>query len=237
MADIFREVDEDIRSDQLKRFWGRYSIVVVGLAAAIVVGTAIFVFLRHERQTRAETAGAAFEAAQTLVKDKKFDAAASAFDDIAKTAPQGYQVLSKLRAAEERAQFDRAAAVKELDALAAESGVDSLLRDLARLRAGMLRVDDADKAELEQRLTPLLDGPFRHSAREFLGLAALKRGDLEAAGKWFDQIVVDPNAPQNLRQQVIAYLSLVRGGGKFTAPTPAPAKPAEQKPAEQKPTP
>jgi hypothetical protein len=61
-----------------------------------------------------------------------------------------------------------------------------------------------------------------------LGLAALKRGDLEDAGKWLDQIVVDPNAPQNLRQQVNAYLSLVRGGGK--AAPPAPAAPPQQKP-------
>ena len=36
-----------------------------------------------------------------------------------------------------------------------------------------------------------------------------------------DQIVVDPNAPQNLRQQVKAILSLVRGGGKAAPPAPA----------------
>ena len=227
MADIFREVDEDIRTDQLKRFWSNYSIVVFGLAAAIVVGTAIFVFLNHQRQARAEAAGAAFESAQALAKDKP-DAAAAAFDELAKTAPLGYQVLARLRAAEERGQTDRAAAVKEFDAIVSDSAVDTLLRDVARLRAGMLRVDEADKAELEQRFTPLLDGPFRHSAREFLGLAALKRGDLEDAGKWLDQIVVDPNAPQNLRQQVNAYLSLVRGGGK--AAQPAPAAPPQQKP-------
>jgi hypothetical protein len=74
-----------------------------------------------------------------------------------------------------------------------------------------------------------MNGPFRHSAREFLALAALKRGDFEEAGKWFDQIVVDPNAPQNLRQQVNAYLSLVRGGGKFTPPASPPADPNPNK--------
>ncbi|WP_374544645.1 tetratricopeptide repeat protein [Rhodoblastus sp.] len=235
MADIFREVDEDVRTDSLKRLWSKYSIVVFGLAVAIVVGTAIFVFLRHERQTRAEAAGAAYEAAQALAAANKPDAAAAAFDDLAKNAPQGYQALARIRAAEERAQLDRMAAVKELDALAAEAGADSLLRDVARLRAAMLRVDEAGKAELEQRFSPLLDGPFRHTAREFLGLAALKRGDFEGAGKWFDQIVVDPNAPENLRQQVNAYLSLVRGGGKFTPPVAEkPAAPAPEKAAPSK---
>jgi hypothetical protein len=230
MADIFREVDEDIRSDQLKRLWSKYSIVVIGLAAAIVVGTAIYVFLNHQRQSRAEAAGAAYAAAEALAKDNKSDAAAAAFDELAKSAPLGYHGLARLRAAEERAATDRAAAVKALDALAADGALDSLLRDVARLRAGLLRVDEADKSELDQRFGPLLNGPFRHSAREFLGLAAVKRGDFEDAGKWFDQIIVDPNAPQGLRQQVNAYLSLVRGGGKFTPA--APQKPAESAPAK-----
>ncbi len=223
MADIFREVDEDVRTDQLKRLWSKYSIVVAGLALAIVAGTAVFVFVQHQKQVRDETAGAAFEAAQALADAKKPEAAA-AFDDLARAAPAGYQALARMRAAEERAGADRDAAVKALDAIAADGSLDNLLRDVAALRAGILRVDVAGKAELEQRFGALMDSSFRHTAREMLGLAALKRGDFEDAGKWFDQIVVDPAAPANLRRQVNAFLSLARGGGKFT---PAPAAPAK----------
>jgi hypothetical protein len=225
MADIFREVDEDVRTDQLKGLWSKYSIVVAGLALAIVAGTAVYVFVQHQKQVRDEAAGAAFQAAQALAEAKKPEAAA-AFNELARTAPAGYQALARLRAAEERAGADRDGAVKALDALAADGSLDKLLRDVAALRAGILRVDVADKAELERRFGALMDGSFRHTAREMLGLAALKRGDFEDAGKWFDQIVVDPAAPAGLRRQIEAFLSLARGGGKFT-PTPAPAeKPA-----------
>jgi hypothetical protein len=227
MSDIFREVDEDIQHDRLAEFWEKYSIVVFGLALAIVVGAAIFAYLRHQNQTQSEAAGALYEAAETLAGQSKPEASARAFDELARNAPQGYRILSRLRAAEEAGLTDRAAAVKAFDFIAAESGLDPLLVDLARLRAGLLRVDEADKTELEQRFTALLNGPFRHSARELLGLAALKRGDYESAGKYFDQVVVDPNAPVNLRQRVQAFLSLVRGGGKFTAPAPA-AEPARK---------
>jgi hypothetical protein len=58
MADIFREVDEDIRSDRLQRLWSKYSIAVFGVAVAIVIGTAVFVAIRHQQQARAEAAGA-----------------------------------------------------------------------------------------------------------------------------------------------------------------------------------
>ncbi len=228
MSDIFREVDEDVRTDKMTELWSKYSIVVLGLALAIVAGTAIFVYMRHQKQVAAETAGDHYEAAQALAMKNQPDAAAKAFDELAGSAPGGYRLLARLRAAEELSLTDRAGAVKQLDALAADAGIGQLWQDLARLRAGLLRVDEADKAELEQRLAPLLNGSFRHTAREYLGLAALKRGDVEDAGKWFDQLIVDPAAPADLRQRAQAMLSLVRGGGKFTAPAPAPAQPAQK---------
>jgi hypothetical protein len=227
MSDIFREVDEDVQHDRLAEFWEKYSIVVYGLALAIVVGAGIFSYLRHQHQTQAEAAGTLYEAAETLASQNKPEVSARAFDALAGNTPQGYRILSQLRAAEETGLTDRAAAVRAFDLIAAEPGQDPLLVDLARLRAGLLRVDEADKTELEQRFTALLNGPFRHSARELLGLAALKRGDYESAGKYFDQVVVDPNAPANLRQRVQAFLSLVRGGGKFTPPAPA-VEPAQK---------
>ena len=40
MSDIFREVDEDIRRDQIKKLWDRFGPYVLGLALLIVLGTA-----------------------------------------------------------------------------------------------------------------------------------------------------------------------------------------------------
>ena len=87
MSDIFREVDEDIRSDKLTEFWSKYSIAVLGLAVAIVIATAIFTWLNHQKLAQAETAGAAYEAAQALSASQP-EAAAAAFATLAKTAPK-----------------------------------------------------------------------------------------------------------------------------------------------------
>jgi hypothetical protein len=222
MSDIFREVDEDVRHDRLADLWSKYSIIVLGLAIAIVAATAVFVYQRHLKQTKAEAAGLLYQAAQDLSQKNKSEASARAFEDLANSAPPGYGLLARLRAAEEKGLADPAAAVKEFDLIANDPSVDSLWRELAQLRAGALRVDDADQAEVERRFAPLLNGSFRSSAREFMALAALKRGDFEQAGKLLDQIVVDANAPANLRQRAQGFLSLVRGGGKFT---PGPAAP------------
>ena len=63
---------------------------------------------------------------------------------------------------------------------------------------------------LEPLATP--QGAWRHSAREMLGIAAMKANLYEDAGRWFDAIVTDPQVPQVLRQRTELYLALVRGG-------------------------
>jgi len=45
-----------------------------------------------------------------------------------------------------------------------------------------------------------------------LGLAALKAGDYEGAGKVLDEIVVDPSAPPALRQRAELLLAIVKAG-------------------------
>jgi hypothetical protein len=84
----------------------------------------------------------------------------------------------------------------------------------------MLRIDTADASSLRQALEPLATptGAWRHTARELLGLTGLKAGDMEAAGKWFDQIAADRDTPAGLRQRLEVYTALVAGGPVQVSP-------------------
>ena len=123
--------------------------------------------------------------------------------------------MARLRAAAEIGAREPKEAVQIYDAIAADAAVNPLLQTVARLRAAYLRVDDADQAEIKQRIEPLAapTSPFRSSARELLGLAALKANDMQAAGRWLDMIVADPQAPQSLRDRATTLLGLVASGG------------------------
>jgi hypothetical protein len=78
----------------------------------------------------------------------------------------------------------------------------------------MLDIDIDDPKTFEQKVTPMAGqtGVFRYSARELLALAALKAGDYDAAGRWLDEIVADPQAPSGLRSRAEAFLGFVRAG-------------------------
>lgn len=216
MADIFREVDEEVRQDRALAFWNKYQNIIIALAAIIVIAAGGWRFWQAQQLKAAYAAGEKLQAAMSLSREGKSQEAEAAFLALAKDAPKGYAAIAQMRAAGELTAKDRKAAVAAFDKLAADSSLDPLFRDVARLRAGMIRVDDADMKEIDERLSPLAVAgqPFRSSARELLGLAALKFGDLDKAGRMFDQIVTDQESPSSMKQRAEAFLGLVRSDRK-----------------------
>jgi hypothetical protein len=216
MTDIDREIDEELRQDRAAEMWAKFSPVVYGLASVIVLGVAAWQFQAYRARQAAEEAFGKYLSAAELAQDGKSAEAAAAFTALSASDAKGLGELAQLRAAAELSVKDRDGAVKAYEAIAAKPGVTSALRDMARLRAALLRADSADRKELEERLAPLAASgqPFRATAREILGLAALKADDFETAGRYFDQIVTDNDAPASTKQRAEAYLAIVRSSRK-----------------------
>jgi hypothetical protein len=214
MSDIFREVDEDVRRDRAAEFWKKYQRYIIGAVAALLLATGGWRFYEWRRLEAAQTASARFEDALVLVREGKSNEADAAFAKIAGDAPAGYEILARLSAAASLAKSDPAGAIAGYDALAEDNALGPLFREAARLRAAMLRLDngqaDPAKKALEGLAAPT--GAFRNTARQLLGAAALAAGDLDAAGRWLDMVVADPQAPQGARQSAELMLGLVRSG-------------------------
>ena len=93
VADIFHEVDEEVRREQLKKLWDRYSIYLIALAVLIVAGIAGWRGYEYWVAKRAAAAGAAFEAAMTLSEQAKYAEAEAAFARLEAKEHQGKLVL------------------------------------------------------------------------------------------------------------------------------------------------
>ncbi len=216
MSDIFREVDEDLRRDQAVDIWKKYGPLFLAVAAVIVAGTALYrVYVYYERQ-KAEALGGRYQAALELSRTGKNEEAAKEFAAIASEGGAGYGVLARFRAVAELQIKDKAAAAVQFDALANDASIGVLLQGLARLRAATVLADTLSIDELKKRLEPLLPqgSAWGPNARELIGLATMKAGDLEAAGKVFDEVMTDPASPPSLKQRVEVYLALVKSGSK-----------------------
>jgi hypothetical protein len=201
VSDIFREIDEELRRDNLLKLWQRYGkyVIVVAVLAVLIAG-AIVAWREHQASERRAQA-ARYSAALALVREGKEADAAKLFATLAQEGG-GYGVLASFEEAELLAKTgDRKAAIAAYDKLAGSSALDPEFRDLAVLLSVMHGLPDGDAKAAIERLQPLTaDGnPWRASALELTAAAKLKGGDRGGALELYRKIADDLGAPQRLR--------------------------------------
>ncbi|QPC44676.1 tetratricopeptide repeat protein [Kaustia mangrovi] len=209
---LFREVDEEIRREQLKALWDRFGTYIVAACVAVILGVAAFKGWQYWQHRQALEAGQAYLAAVQLAEQGNAEAASAAFAKLAESGDSGYATLARLQEAAflaSKGETDKAVAI--FDEVAAQEGTTPVLANLARVRAGLLLVDSAPVEELRNRVGDLdVEGnPWRNEAREVLALGAYRASDLETADKLFNEILADPRAPFGLRQRAQIMLALI----------------------------
>jgi len=216
VSDIFREVDEEVRREQLKKLWDRYGSYAMAAAVLIVAGIAAWRGYGWWEARRAAEAGAAFEAASTLADAGKHSEAEAAFARIVSDGTSSYRHLARVREAAELAHTDAKAAISVYDKIAADGAVGPVLQDLAGVRAAAILINDGAFAEAERKLEPLAAGDrtFRHTARELLVLAMWRAGNAAATKRWVDMIMSDAQTPPATRSRVEILIALGAGEGK-----------------------
>jgi hypothetical protein len=201
VSDIFREIDEELRRDNLLKLWQRYGkyLIAVAVVALVIAGAAV-AWRDHqasERQAQAKR----YSDALALARSGKDADAAKLFESLAAEGG-GYSVLAGFEAAELIAKSgDRKGAVAAYDRLAGSSAIDPEMRDLALLLSVMQGLPDGDPTAAIARLQPLTQtgNPWRASALDLTAAAKLKAGDRDGALKIYKDLADDLTAPQGLR--------------------------------------
>ena len=211
MSELFDEVDEEVRRDQLKKLWDQYSIYIIAVALLVIAGVGGWRGYQYLEAKKAAEAGAAFAKAVELSEQNKHAEAEAAFAELVAKGPSGYRMLARLRAAGEVANRDPIAAAKMFDDIAADRSVGAELQDLAKVRAAGLLLDTASYPTLLQRLEPVAapGATYRHSARELLALSAWRANDMNAARQWLDLIANDAETPPGMRSRAEALQALL----------------------------
>jgi hypothetical protein len=211
VSELFDEVDEEVRRDQLKQLWDRYSIYVIAGALLIIVAVGGWRGYQYLEAKKAAEASVAFDKAIELSEQNKHAEAEAAFTELAAKAPSGYRTLARLRAAAELANRDPQGAVKSYDEIAADRGVSVTEKDLAKVRAAALLLETTTYPNLLARLEAATapGTTFRHTARELLALSAWRSNDAAATRQWLDMIANDGETPPSLRSRAEALQALL----------------------------
>lgn len=187
MADIFHEVEEDLRRDQAEALWKKYGSYVIGAALLLVLVVAAYWGWTKYSTNQQMQASADFLSAASTSDIKAREAALGAI------AAEGgtYGVLARFRLAETAIEAgDKAKARGILGEIAKDGGADKALRDLAAIQAALLELDGGKPeaaADLVKDMTKEGEA-YRLSALEVTGLAALAAGDTAKAKTTFETL-------------------------------------------------
>jgi hypothetical protein len=230
VTDIFREVEEDVRRERFEKLWKAYGNYALGALVLLFAGIAGWQFWeRHEAQERARVSDQ-FVAAQRITNPQT---AASAFADIARTAPKGYAELARLSEAGAMLASGQTAPAIDLYKQIANSDKGPV-GAVARLRAAWAMADTASRTELAELVKPLdqTGSPWRQNAQEVLAYADYRAMDRKGAQAKYAILAADPESPDSLRRRAQAMNDFLKNGGAVNygtvpaAVTPNPAAPA-----------
>ncbi|MEG3125633.1 tetratricopeptide repeat protein [Sphingomonas sp. GB1N7] len=203
---FLREVDEELRRDQLTSFWTRYGRWLLG---AIGLGLAVFggVLYWHHRQT--EAAGVQGEQLSAAIDDltaQKTDAAAVPLEKLAGSDVGGIRASAKFSQGNVLLnKNDLKGAAAKFGEIAADTSLAQPFRDLALIRQTSAEFDTLKPDVVVTRLKPLVvkGNPWFGSAGELVAAAYLQMNRKDLAGPLFAQIAKEETVPASIRQRAV----------------------------------
>src|SRR6185312_1594347 len=99
VSDIFQEVDEEVRREQLKKLWERYGVFLIAACVLLVVAVGGWRTYEWWEAKKAAEASSDFQAAVALSAEGKNKEAEEAFAKLASSGTASYRMLARFREA------------------------------------------------------------------------------------------------------------------------------------------
>jgi hypothetical protein len=203
---FLREVDEELRRDQIVGVWKNYGRVIVGL---IVAGLAIFAGVlgwRAWSHGAAEKQAIELQQAYDSIASGNAQAAKTPIDKLAGDSAPGYRALAKmLQGNDLLAAGKTKEAAAKYGEVAGDSGVGQPIRDLATIRQTQTEFDALAPQVVIDRLKPLAtsDSAWLGSAGEMVAMADLKLNRTAEARAMFKLVAESDKVPDSIRLRAV----------------------------------
>jgi hypothetical protein len=212
---FLREVDEELRRDQLASVWTRYGRWLIG---GIVLALAVFGGAIYWQYHREQVAGDQGEKLQKVYDDliaQNVAATKVPLDELAGSKIAGYRTMARFTQADLLLQNkDLKGAATKFAEVAGDSSVGQPLRDLALIRQTSAEFDTLKPDVVVSRLRTLATqgSPWFGSAGELVGAAYIKMNKPDLAAALFRQMANDETVPESIRHRASTLAETMSAG-------------------------
>jgi hypothetical protein len=211
IADTFvKEVDENLRRDQLRDFFKKNGIWVIALVILFLAASGGAIWWQQHKIERSK---AEVEQLSQIYKDigtGNTSKLPAQLDELAKAGSKGVRASALFpRAALALQQNDQKLAIGKYKEILADSSLPKPYHDVALIRQTALEFDELKPEQVIERLEPLTKpgNAWFGSAGETTALAMIKQGKTKEAGQLFAAIAKDQDVPQSIRDRSIQLAS------------------------------
>ena len=203
---FLREVDENLRRDQLQGFARKYGGWLIGALVLFLAAVGGWLYWQDQQKSAAAEDSEQLARIYTDIGTGKVATAPPRLDKLA-TDGKGAIRASALftRAAVAIEQNDRPLAIAKFREIAADEGLAAPYRDLGLIRLTAMEFDAIKPDQVISRMEPLAKpgGPWFGSAGELTAMALIKQGKKTEAGRLFAAIAADRQVPESMRARAV----------------------------------
>lgn len=197
-----REVDENLRRDQLRDFFKTYGNWLIVAVVLFLAASGGFIWWKQHQVQRSEVE---VEKLAQIYKDIGSGNTAQApqqLDELSKSGSKAVRASANFaQAALALQQNNVKSATATYKAIAGDDSLPKPYRNAALIRQTALEFDQLQPQDVIARLEPLTKPgePWFGTAGEMTALAMIKQGRKAEAGQLFAAISKDPSVPETIR--------------------------------------
>ena len=201
---FLREVDENLRRDQLRDLGKKYAGWLIGALVLFLAVVGGWLYWQDRQRAAAAEDSEKLQEIFADIASNKMATVPSRLDTLATDGGDVVRASALFaRAAVAIEQNDRKTALAKYQEIAADDDLPQPYRDLGLIRATYLEFDSIKPEEVIKRMEPLakVGQPWFGSAGEITAMAYLKQGKKTEAGRLFAAIAGDNQVPESIRSR------------------------------------
>ena len=201
---FYREVDEELRRDQMKTYWERFGKLVIAGIVLLLAAIGGFIWWQNQKVVKAGERSETLVSALDEVASGRRNAAIPKLDGLIQSGSDGHRaaaLLTKANIAVEAKDLKGAAAL--FKQVADDGDLAQPYRDLALVKMTAVEFDTLPPQAVIDRLKGLAvaGNPWFGSAGEMVALSHLRLNRPQQAAALFAAMAKDKKLPDTLRSR------------------------------------
>ena len=205
MANIFNEVDEDIRKERYQNLWSKYGKYIIGFLILIIIVFSLTQYFQAKNISDNKAILDMYYSAAEGIEKNQLDFANNELEIVYNQKNKMLAALSGFKMSETYLNNNqKEEAILLLEKIVANRSLESIYRELALYKYIMINFENIDISSIEKKIVSI--GVNKNTLhpyfQEIIGIKYLTAGNIEKANSVFTNLLLNEDTPFDLKMRL-----------------------------------